>query len=104
MTRLLIRQAGDAIRRREAFVAGGGSMSAGFATAGNVSELGLLPDAQRADFANAVTKHRRELYVVWSYRTPIAWGGPGEPLTVPAVRYSTTTSKHQYITRRAEGV
>lgn len=33
-------------------------------------------------------------YVVWSYRTPIAWHTDGEWVT-PAVRYSVTTSNHQ---------
>lgn len=34
-------------------------------------------------------------YVVYSYATPIAWGREGDLLTVPDVRYSVTTSRHQ---------
>lgn len=35
-------------------------------------------------------------YVVFSYDTPIAWAVPGAGLlTVPDVRYSNTTSRHQ---------
>lgn len=34
-------------------------------------------------------------YVVYSYATPIAWHVPGEGWTVPDVKYSVTTSRHQ---------
>ena len=39
-------------------------------------------------------------YVVYSYGTPIAWHHAGG-WSVPSVRYSVTTSKHQGIVRRA---
>jgi len=40
-------------------------------------------------------------YVVFSYATPIAWWSPGAGWTVPEVRYSVTTCRHQAIVRRA---
>lgn len=37
----------------------------------------------------------RASYVVFSYSTPIAWWSEEDGWTVPAVKYSVTTSKHQ---------
>jgi hypothetical protein len=37
---------------------------------------------------------RQADYIVWSYGTPIAWHAGGR-WTVPNVRYSITTSRHQ---------
>jgi hypothetical protein len=34
-------------------------------------------------------------YYVYSYRTPIAWENPDGTWTVPDVKYSVTTSRHQ---------
>lgn len=39
-------------------------------------------------------------YVVYSYGTPIAWFKNGD-WTIPAIKYSVTTSKHQNYVRRA---
>jgi hypothetical protein len=39
-------------------------------------------------------------YIVYSYGTPIAWFKNGE-WTIPALKYSVTTSKHQNYVRRA---
>lgn len=39
-------------------------------------------------------------YIVYSYGTPIAWFKKGE-WTIPALKYSSTTSKHQNYVRRA---
>jgi len=44
--------------------------------------------------------HEQPDYVVYSYGTPIAWHHVGG-WSVPSVRYSVTTSKHQGIVRRA---
>lgn len=101
--RTRITDAGDAIRRRETFVAGDGSLA---------SELlygagPLFWGRARHDVVHAIRAARAAtgdapLYVVLSYGTPIAWAGPGESLTVPEVRYSVTTSRHQGIARRAD--
>lgn len=100
--RYTIREAGDAIRRRETFVAGDGSLTAEYLHGAGPLAWGRAPD----NVTNGIREARGEsapLYVVLSYGTPIAWAGPGEALTVPDVRYSVTTSKHQNIARRADG-
>jgi hypothetical protein len=65
-----------------------------------VSLGSLSPDDRPSDVSGPV-------YVVYSYRTPIAWYAAGK-WTVPATRYSMTTSNHQGIARvaisRAYGV
>lgn len=43
-------------------------------------------------------------YVVYSYRTPIAWVDGSGFVTVPDVGYSLTTSQHQYLAAHALGV
>jgi hypothetical protein len=49
-----------------------------------------------------VTKNRPELvYVVYSYRTPIAWHTDAEGWYLVAQKFSPTTSKHQGYVRRA---
>lgn len=40
-------------------------------------------------------------YVVYSYATPIAWWSPAGGWTVPDVRYSVTTGRHQGYVRTA---
>jgi hypothetical protein len=40
-------------------------------------------------------------YVVMSYATPIAWWNPASGWTVPDVRYSVTTGRHQGYVRTA---
>jgi hypothetical protein len=40
-------------------------------------------------------------FVVYSYRTPIAWKNEGGEWIVPAEKYSVTTSRHQSVVRRA---
>lgn len=42
----------------------------------------------------------RIVYSVWSYATPIAWYS-SEGWRVPSEKHSHTTSRHQYIVRRA---
>ena len=40
------------------------------------------------------------LYVIYSYSTPIAWWTESRGWTVPPVKYSRTTTRHQsYLTR-----
>ena len=56
-------------------------------------------DATGADYRFAPYKDEfyalpRPTYVVWSYRTPIAWYTNGQWVK-PDIKYSTTTSKHQ---------
>lgn len=50
-----------------------------------------------------VEKFNAELptYVVFSYATPIAWWSAAHGWTIPAVKYSATTSRHQSTARIA---
>lgn len=63
----------------------------------DMPEMGELPDHDRhflkADIHTARTQGL-PFYVVYSYRTPIAWAY-GTTVRVPDVRYSVTTSKQQ---------
>ena len=77
-----------------------GSLRGAFATVGNASQLGRLPDEWRAVWSDAVksatNKHGdNPMFAVWSYGTPIAWHTVTDGWVVPDVRYSVTTSKHQ---------
>lgn len=73
------------VRAREAFKTHGALRAvegaAGF-------DLGQLP-AEYAESAQSAD------YVVYSYRTPIAWHVPDTGWVMPDVRYSVTTSRHQ---------
>ena len=102
--RIRISDAADAIARRDTFVAGDGSLTAGFAPE-DTDETGGLPlgcvrAAAAPDLCRMYDEHGAALYVVRSYGTPIAWGAAAGPLTVLAVRYGVTTSRHQGIARR----
>lgn len=94
------RTAAPAIAARQPFTTSG-ALVGEFLTAGSASRLGRLPDAHRVTWRKAVKTHGRDLYVVWSYGTPIGWAGPGEALTIPEVKYSSTTTKHQGNLRRS---
>jgi hypothetical protein len=43
-------------------------------------------------------EYGREMFVVYSYVTPIGWA-VGDNVTIPDVKYSVTTSRHQSIAR-----
>lgn len=63
------------------------------------SSMGVMPDSEREKFyadANAVD------YIVYSYSTPIAYHNSiTDEWTVPEVKYSVTTSRHQSVVRHA---
>lgn len=86
--------AGPAIRSRRLFDSHTGSFWGVPNPGGKVA--GYLPREYRDEFYAANMD-----YVVYSYSTPIAWHVPGEGWTVPDVKYSRTTSRHQGIVRRA---
>lgn len=46
-------------------------------------------------------KRERPTYAVYSYATPIAWWSEAYGWTVPPVKYSATTSRHQAQVRYA---
>lgn len=66
--------------------------------------VGELPSAWRDQF-NMDTRFAGGIdYIVYSYRTPIAWRRADSHLwTMPDVRYSVTTSKHAGRLRPAIG-
>ena len=55
-------------------------------------------DALYADWCEAVA-HGKRMYVVWSYRTPIAWAIEGQAAYIVDQRFSVTTSKQQTYVR-----
>lgn len=89
-TRANQRNAGEHILNRKPFKASnfsGGSSSTG---------LGRLPEDEAAKF-----KEHNPEYVVNSYQTPIAWYSEKAGWHVPSTKYSSSTSKHQNVVRRA---
>lgn len=64
---------------------------------------GDLPD-KYCDALRADLDRYGAAYIVWSYDTIIAWRLPGGTVTMPPVRYSNTTTQHQYVVARALGV
>lgn len=91
--RVLTRDADAPISRREAFTAGNLS-----GTAGWDGSFGALP----ADWHRALSD-ADPVYVVWSYRTPIAWVASDGEVTIPDVTYSPTTTQHQHTARHGLG-
>ena len=94
--------AADFIARREAFTTSGAMRADHVRWAVG---MGRLPGEHRTALEVALDQARsrgESLYVVWSYGTPIAWALPGEALTVPDVRYSLTTGRHQSAVRHSE--
>lgn len=66
-----------------------------------------VPDGLRVFIGDLPTKYAREIsvvdgpmYVVYSYRTPIAWR-TDERIVIPRVQYSGTTTRHQNLVREA---
>jgi hypothetical protein len=91
-----------AIRDRREFRAS--KLSARYVTSYNTG-YGDLPAGWRERFRVAYRNSRfeRRLYVVCSFETPIAWA-LGDDVTFPDVRYSITTTKHQWIAAEGFGL
>lgn len=98
------RQVPAAVAAREEFD-GHGSVRA--AIVKWTTAVGVLPDKE-ADrlYDELAATEGRGLYVVYSYRTPIAWGAAdgSSPLYMPDEHYSVTTSRHQGLVRRGEAM
>lgn len=88
-------EATQAIRDREDFFNRSGSLWGAWLH--RLPTMGEAPDSVREAMAEAWEGGgRQSIFVVFSYRTPIAWATEGDALlTVPRVRYSNTTSRHQ---------
>ncbi|HST77251.1 MAG TPA: hypothetical protein VLN58_02050 [Verrucomicrobiae bacterium] len=81
------------LAERKAFRTGGSLYGTEWPAAGGTGEL---PDYWARKF-----NQTEKTYVVFSYATPIAWCDVNCVWTVPDVRYSVTTSKHQSRIRTA---
>lgn len=106
MSTITQKQAGHKIATRQGFVASALAANEVNAFSSALDDTGRMPvewaDVFRTDVATAQGNLGSEyVYVVWSYGTPIAWRLPMVGWTVPDVRYSATTSKHQRIVRDA---
>lgn len=97
--RMSNREAVDAMRARMSFASHTGSLRG--VQYSNVNEMdghGRLPSECRQALLDA--DPRATLYVVYSYGTPIGWCCDGA-WTIPQVRYSNTTSRHQGLLAQA---
>lgn len=95
--RLTTHTAANAILNREPFTTSG-SLVGGYLDDKHIAYIGSgrLPEPWREKFFQA--KHSvpwSDFYVVYSYGTPIAWWTKAGGWTVPDVKYSRTTTKHQ---------
>jgi hypothetical protein len=70
--------------------------SASAMSGGDRDGFGRLPYDERDRYCDDDPE-----YVVFSYATPIAWYGPKNGWTIPDVKYSVTTTRHQSIVRMA---
>lgn len=93
-TRATLRAVAALIEAKEPFDCNG-TLTGEFWTVGNASRLGQLPDSERVILREDGKRFSRELFVVWSYDTPIYWQRPDGTHYRPEVKYSMTTSKHQ---------
>lgn len=75
--------------------------AAGFAQDVSMSGSGRLPSEWLARLEADHKSDNGIMYMVYSYRTPIAWVLGDGSVTVPAVKYSVTTSRTQSAVRRA---
>lgn len=81
--------------RREPFTNANGSCTARVVAPGHHVSVGSLPPEYVEALREAAGAG--DVYVVFSYATPIGWAAQGQDmLTVPDVRYSSTTTRHQH--------
>lgn len=100
MTTTSTRNAADLISKRQPFATSGALSGATPGATLSHWDLGRLP----RDPANAIMIDHLSGsldYIVYSYGTPIAWHRTDTGWTVPDVRYSVTTSRHQGVVRQA---
>lgn len=100
-TRTSTRNAADLIAKRQPFTTSG-ALRASVPTNSTTStwDCGRLPSDHVNQLAGDLSTGRVD-YIVHSYGTPIAWHRTDSGWTVPDVRYSATTSRHQGEVRRA---
>lgn len=100
--KIKIRDAAAYITRQAGFDAGS---LRGMTRGGMISAeaIGHLPETW-ADRLVSTYAAGRLAYVVFSYVTPIAWVDIEGGITIPPVRYSLTTTQHQYLVADALAV
>ena len=96
MKKVTQKQADQFIAKRTPFIAN--SLKADWFRDGAFPTMGQLPHTFQRDLLYKISIGY-EVYVVFSYVTPIAWYCAGE-WTIPETKYSVTTSKHQTIVKR----
>ena len=90
-------EARELIHQQKPFRLRGPGKPSLWATTEPPTDLGLLPPVHSAGIEDAV-------YVVMSYRTPIAWVDDDGEIDIPNVGYSPTTGQHQHLVAHAWGV
>lgn len=83
-----------AFQDRQEFDNSTGSLRGRWIRDGRITRTGQLPDEYLRELRTALS--RGDVFVVWSYETPIAWvEADTGTVTKPGIRYSQTTSCHQ---------
>ena len=102
LNRLAHRDCLTAIATRQAFASSTGSLHGAWKS---FVSFGYAPQAVRDEIRLALfpagATERQEVYVVYSYGTPIAYAKQGGDLVVFDVKYSNTTSRHSSLCRNA---
>ncbi len=100
-TRTSTRNAADLIAARQPFTTSG-ALRGGAPGNSTLStwDCGRLPGDHVSQLMGGLMTGHVD-YIVYSYGTPIAWHRADAGWTVPDVRYSATTSRHQGVVRRA---
>ena len=67
-----------------------------------MADVGFLAQKSNEDYNDfVITFMAGDLdYVVWSYRTPIAWVKTNGEVVIPNIKYSVTTTRHQSVVKR----
>ena len=77
------------------------SMSGKWLTDSDINPYyGDLPPEYVAELRSLLSSS--DVYVVFSYRTPIAYAASTPKFTIPEVKYSVTTTHHQTIVKLAD--
>lgn len=102
MSRVTNKQAVDAIKARVPFSNATGSFRGQWGPSNPHSPHSrFTSNPAETEFYVAGKSWGSGMYVVFSYDTPIAWWTPTGLWTVPEIKYSQTTGRHQSRVRQA---
>lgn len=76
-------------------IIGHNSLAARFVQSRPYGGWGMLPQAEVEILERSL--ERGQVFVVWSYDTPIGWWANGAGWHMPDVKYSVTTTNHQNV-------